>query len=80
MLYFIPAKSGLFADFPQVTIREAVPTRFWQNSRQLSFVPLLKIQPGSEWLDKNIESVNILRAMISKNKTEGRKERLAGKV
>ena len=33
-----------------------------------------------ESFDKNIESVNILRAMISKNKTEGRKERLTGKV
>lgn len=80
MLYFTPAKSGLFAALPQVTIREAVPTRFWQNSGQLPFVPLLKIQPESERFDKNIESVNIFCAAISKNKKEGRKERMANKV
>lgn len=43
-------------------------------------MPLLKIQPGSEKLDKNIESVNILCETTGKNKKEGREERLAGKV
>lgn len=80
MLYYTPAKSGGFAALPQVTIREAVPMRFWQNSGQSSFVPLLKIQPGSESLDKNIEPVNVFCATIGKNKAEDRKERLADKV
>ena len=80
MSYFTPAKSADSAALPQVTIREAVPTRFWQNSRRPSFGPLLKIQTGSEWFGKNVESVNIFCAMISKNKKEGRKKRIAGKV
>lgn len=80
MLYYAPAKSGDFAALPQVTIREAVPMRFWQNSGQSSFVPLLKIQPESERFDKNIELVNIFCAIIGKNKKESRKKRIAGKV